>query len=537
MSNTQGISQRKDFTEHRLVSGSRKSVYNILKFHGSKPVKLGEFNQPIKLVRKKVKEEVHTLTMEDGTGEGTSGPNGGGYNSNTNTTSNSNPNTTPGAPGVSSADPTIIAPYGNASRNKQMLFKKRTKQVFPTDELSRKIKEQEAKPWVLEDTDHTNHWSGVLEGGQQSNYYLFICTDEGFQVVPAHKWYKFNQKLTYATLTIEEAEEQLIRAQKKDSDRWMMRKRLVSKLDGEGGEDEEPKSGKKLKLVDHDDNQFFEEDDDDGKKKRGGGGGASKHGDIDEMDFDEEFQDDEEAPPELDGDQEETKENEQSRQKAKAVVASEDEEEEEEDAEELSAAGKDLKKALRTLEKNAAYDSDDNENPYLSEEEEEEEVEENKENKESSDDKKGKAPENSPTPVPPVKKPLPANLLKKGVPPPKPSKPSGIFTPKNGAASKVVRPAVGKANATARLAEAKKRKEESDESEKKSVAVTHNGGSDSNLITEAEITELIRNNRLSTKDLITKVKKKLKADSRNKQLISTIVKKVATTKDGFLELK
>ncbi|ORY04619.1 Rap30/74 interaction domain-containing protein [Basidiobolus meristosporus CBS 931.73] len=502
MSNNHSLGQKTEFTEHRLTSGSRKNVYNILKFHGSKPVKLKEFSQPVKLHRKQIQPEIQTLTMDDGTGEGSSGPNGSA-------------NTAPGTPGVATADPTIIAPYGNASRNKQMLFKKRTKQVFPTDEESRKIREQEAKPWVIEDTDNTNYWSGVLEGGQQSNYYLFICTDEGFQVVPAHKWYKFNQKLTYATLTIEEAEEQLIKAQKKDSDRWMMRKRLLSKLDSEGaGEEEEPKGGKKLKLVDHEDQiSFFEDDDDDGNPKKKRGAGGSKHGDIDEVDFDEEFQDDEEAPPELDGDQEETKENE-ARQKAKPVIASEDEEEEDEEKEELTAAGKDLKKALRTLEKNAAYDSDDNENPYLS-----------------------KAPENPSASTQQIKKPVPVNTNKKIPPPSKPTKSSGIFTPKNGAASKPVRPPVNKPNAAARLAEAKKRKDESDENDKNLSTVSSSNASDSNLITEAEITELIRHHRLTTKDLIVKVKKKLKADPRNKQLISTIVKKVATTKDGYLELK
>ncbi|KAK9710668.1 transcription factor IIF subunit tfg1 [Basidiobolus ranarum] len=507
VNNTQGNSainaQPGTYTDYRLVSGTRETLHNVLKFQNSKPIDPSKFTPPVRLHRKETNSEVPEVLQEITPGETVTEP------------------TTTGQ--ASGADPTIIAPYGGASRNKQMLFKKRTKQVFPTDEGSRKLKEQEAKPWVLEDYDGGNYWSGSLEGGQQSNYFLFVFSEDGFKVVPAHRWYRFQQKLSYATLTIEEAEEQLIKAQKKDSDRWMMRKRLLSKLEGDGtGEGEEQYLPRKLKVVDHEDLHFSDDDSSAQKKRRND---VSKHGDIEEVDFDEEFADDEEAPPELEGDQDEIKE-EQSRRKPERIVASDDEEEEEEE-DELTTTGKEMKKALLTLEKNTAYDSDDEENPYLSQEdEEEEEQEEDKEKeKEIEEEKKKQEAANQPAPT------------KSSIFTPKPSRP--VFKSSSAVRSSSPPRSVNSLD--------KKRKPESpvnDFAKKPRVLspsatkpVTPIPAADSNLITEEEIVNLIRNNSLTTKDLITKIKKKLKADPRNKQLISAIVKKVATTKDGFLELK
>ncbi|ORX97273.1 Rap30/74 interaction domain-containing protein [Basidiobolus meristosporus CBS 931.73] len=491
------------YTDYRLVSGSRKTLHNILKFQNSKPIDPNKFTAPVRLHRKETSVEAAELFQELKPGE--------------------NPSETALPGSASGADPSIIAPYGGASRNKQMLFKKRTKQVFPTDESSRKLKEQEAKPWVLEDYDGTNYWSGSLEGGQQSNYFLFVFSEDGFKVVPAHRWYRFQQKLSYATLTIEEAEEQLIKAQKKDSDRWMMRKRLLSKLDGDEAEGEERSVPRRLKVVDHEDINFSDDDDPSMKKMKRGN--VSKHGDIEEVDFEEVFEDDEEAPPELEGDQEEIKE-EQSRRKPNRTVASDDEEEEEEE-EELTATGKEMKKALLTLEKNTAYDSDDEQNPYLSEEEEEEEE---KEEKETDEDKKKQeagdsliAPKKEPILKPGLFTPKPVKPVAKISPTIRPSSPSSSVVDKKRKPEGIMNDAAKKARISSPIP--------------RPAAGPTPAASDSNLITEEEIVELIKSNRLTTKDLITKIKKKLKADPRNKQLISTIVKKVATTKDGFLELK
>lgn len=74
------------------------------------------------------------------------------------------------------ADTSLIAPLGGATRNKQMLFKKRTKQIYLAKEDTREIKEQEHRPWILEDYDGQNSFTGTYEGGQRSDYMFFVLT-------------------------------------------------------------------------------------------------------------------------------------------------------------------------------------------------------------------------------------------------------------------------------------------------------------------------------------------------------------------------
>ncbi|KAJ1942507.1 hypothetical protein GGF37_003084, partial [Kickxella alabastrina] len=61
------------------------------------------------------------------------------------------------------------------------------------------------------------------------------------------------------------------------------------------------------------------------------------------------------------------------------------------------------------------------------------------------------------------------------------------------------------------------------------------GGSD--LITKQEIIDLIKSGVNTTKELIGCVRRKLKANPANKNLIQSIVKEVATLKDSILTLK
>ena len=68
------------------------------------------------------------------------------------------------------ADVSLIAPLGGATRNKLMMFKKKTKQVYAPKEDSREIKQQEQRPWILEDYDAQNSFTGTYEGGQTQRY-------------------------------------------------------------------------------------------------------------------------------------------------------------------------------------------------------------------------------------------------------------------------------------------------------------------------------------------------------------------------------
>ncbi|KAJ2535268.1 transcription factor IIF subunit tfg1, partial [Coemansia sp. RSA 1933] len=183
------------------------------------------------------------------------------------------------------ADMGLIADMGGARRNKDNLFKKRTKQVYFADEEKRRLDIEEARPWVLEDDDEKEVWTGALEGAQNSSHVLFVLTDDGFRVVPVDRWYKFTPRLKYKTLTLDEAEEVLKSEQKIDSrSRWIMRKHMQLKDEEEGGKDKEAAARpvKKATLVEY---EAMDEDDDapSGKRKSGGGGG--KNGGFDEFNF------------------------------------------------------------------------------------------------------------------------------------------------------------------------------------------------------------------------------------------------------------
>jgi transcription initiation factor TFIIF subunit alpha len=137
------------------MSSSKNELHNIMNFKTVKPVKLETFTPPVKLQRKDPHApppQPHQEQLgapEAVNEEPTRGPKTG-------------------------ADTSLIAPMGGATRNKQMLFKKRTRQIFLAKEDTRKLREEEQKPWVLEDFDNQNSFVGTLEGGQQSDYMLFV---------------------------------------------------------------------------------------------------------------------------------------------------------------------------------------------------------------------------------------------------------------------------------------------------------------------------------------------------------------------------
>ncbi|RUP44765.1 hypothetical protein BC936DRAFT_149039 [Jimgerdemannia flammicorona] len=393
-----------NFTDFRLVSSAKASKHNVLKFASNKPVHLKNFAPPIKLHRKDPNAPSNAVGSAAAAansfqevigGAGVADPNMAG--------SQFGPK--------SGADTTLIAPLGGATRNKQMLFKKRTKQIFLAKEDTRKIKEQEQKPWVLEDYDGQNTWLGTLEGGQQAHYVLFVFSDNGFKVVPVSRWYNFQAKIGYQTLSLEEAEEQLKKQSKSPGGpRWIM-KRVK---DASMGED---KDGGRMMM------KKVEV----GRRKEGGyvtpyfarlGSCTAatisqfhkRHRlqgsdiDADDLDFDEVWQDDEEAAAEIDLDEEETNDVNARAKKQMKELGSGDEEEEggDDDNMELTNEGKSIihhnnhrlqqmKKLVRNLEENQQYEeSDDEKDPYASSEEEEDGV------VEPTEDEKGEQKETSP---------------------------------------------------------------------------------------------------------------------------------------------
>lgn len=151
-------------------------------------------------------------------------------------------------------DPSLVGRgvKGNAAvaKKKGSMFQKKTKRVYVASEENRRLRREEWMPWVLEDKDANERWIGRLEGGTGeansasaanalatqtanaagtgnagwrptgstseaggggSSYVAFVFGENGddFKVIPASRWYKFNQGPKYAMLGVDEAESEV----------------------------------------------------------------------------------------------------------------------------------------------------------------------------------------------------------------------------------------------------------------------------------------------------------------------------------------
>lgn len=302
-------------------------------------------------------------------GNRASTPSGSGGTTNGATASGS------GGGSESPAPSSTVAPDGSRRKNNRP-FQKKTRQVITggvnNSEAAKKLRYEEYYPWVMEDFDGQNTWVGSYEAAQSDTYVLFVFDKDGFKMVPAEKWYKMTPRNKFATLTAEEVEERMER-KNKSVPRWIMKHLAEENGTAAGAAGMGPRgpssSNRRLRTVDS--------------------SGLARPGrqdvDHDEIDYDEEFADDEEAPI-MEGAEEDVKEVEQKikreQRHAKFInegngVAEDEDDELEglfEQPHKIDKEGRKLRKYLQTLEKNANYDSDDddNKNPYMSEEEDEE---------------------------------------------------------------------------------------------------------------------------------------------------------------------
>ncbi|CAI4476624.1 BAD_HP_G0044760.mRNA.1.CDS.1 [Saccharomyces cerevisiae] len=279
-----------------------------------------------------------------------------------------------------------VAPDGGG-RAKRGNLRRKTRQLKVLDENAKKLRFEEFYPWVMEDFDGYNTWVGSYEAGNSDSYVLLSVEDDGsFTMIPADKVYKFTARNKYATLTIDEAEK---RMDKKSGEvpRWLMKH-----LDNIGTTTTRyDRTRRKLKAVA--DQQAMDEDDRDDNSEV-------------ELDYDEEFADDEEAPI-IDGNEQENKESEQRIKKemlqANAMglrdeeAPSENEEDELFGEKKIDEDGERIKKALQKTELAALYSSDENEiNPYLSESDIENKENESPVKKEEDSDTLSKSQRSSP---------------------------------------------------------------------------------------------------------------------------------------------
>lgn len=248
-------------------------------------------------------------------------------------------------------DLSLIAPDGGARRAKVNPFQKKTRQVILGDETARKLRYEEHYPWVLEDFDGKNTWVGNYEAGQADSFVLFMFDKDGFKMIPAEKYYKMTPRNKYNTLTAEEAEKRMQKGEQPN--RWVM-KYFPGEGEESSGSSRPVNMRRRFRTVDHD---VPDED------------SIRRNEDQEEIDFDEEFADDEEAPI-MDGNEEDVKEVEKKIKKELRNDATDAlfEEEEEEEKQNLDKNGQKLIKSLRSLENNGNYESDEEINPYATEE-------------------------------------------------------------------------------------------------------------------------------------------------------------------------
>lgn len=406
-----------------------------------------------------------------------------------------------------SADPFAdVAPDGGG-RYRRGNSKRKTRQLKLLDENAKRLRFEEFYPWVMEDFDGLNTWVGSYEAGNSDSYVLLSVENDGsFTMVPADKVYKFTARNKYATLTIEEAEKRMEK-NGKGVPRWLMKH-----LDDIGTTTTRyDRTRRRLKAVD-----AREGDDED----------RGDNSEV-ELDFDEEFADDEEAPI-IDGNEQENKESEDRIKKemlqANAMGLRDDEEIDDDlfGEKKMDDEGERVKKALQKSDAAALYESDDDElNPYLSESDLEDQdantvKQEDQENGRSSRKGSPKKKSSRGSPSAPqiyVKSIKDCMIVLKAGKSVLNNFPSGEWNP-----------------------QAKKRT-----SEQPADLGSAKGGAESdenaeNILTEDDIINAVSGKRMTLKQLIRELREKVSKHPSNKERMKLLVKRLVKLNDGYLEL-
>ncbi|MCJ1405366.1 hypothetical protein MMC11_008593 [Xylographa trunciseda] len=297
-----------------------------------------------------------------------------------------------------------VAPSANSGNQKRFsAFKKKTQQVFRNDETEEqkagtKLRYEEALPWHLEDFDNKQTWVGTYEKALSETYAQLVHQDGKLYVTPIEKWYKFASKAPFETLSIEEAEK-LMDKKVKDP-KW-----VTDLMQKNHEKREELKNRKRAAKL------YVGKSENDGDGKVTNATMKREAADVDELDFEDDFADDEENPL-FEGEAEDAKDAEEriKRDQLQANVFNLKDEKAYDKAETFEKKEKEAQKklsrkiikALRTQEKNFAYESD-SDNPYSSdddsdseaEREEEERVKKEEEEKKASAADKSKPPPSS----------------------------------------------------------------------------------------------------------------------------------------------
>lgn len=409
-----------EFSEYKLMSSALNGwKYDVMKFDARKPVDVSTWDEPIKLNRKDIRKQAATSTQPVPVAP-MLGPDGKpviGADMRIVMVD------AEGRPISNAGEGSSKDPKARALANGKKKMARKTRQVFKVPDDVRQLRREERYPWVMEDAKQNEVWVGQLEEvSKAETHALFMpAAQEVFKFVPAHRWYKFHKKPKHHVPDLEEAESlvcprswlvslvrlflsQMARIQKnKDPERWLLHRRHgqgpsastaamfkadpdaiagVAPLVHTASQSRAP-GGRALRTVNRGSQGVDQDEEGNVRPKREDDG----EGHLDEQLFEEEVADDDEHEA-ADMDDEEAKELEvrvsilkklawptcitQERLKREYKLANKrregyiDESDEEEDESQLSKDGKSLKKLMRKLEKNVAYDSDEERNPYAS---------------------------------------------------------------------------------------------------------------------------------------------------------------------------
>lgn len=485
------------------------------------------------------------------------------------------------------ADMSQVAPDGGARKQKKNLFKRKTRQINLMDDAKRKLRYEEHYPWVIEDYTGKNVFVGNYEGGSsESQHVLFVFDKDGFKMIPTEKVYRFTPRNKYATLTLEEAEAKM----EKNSSvpRWLM-KHMEDRSNSESTPDQRFRNNV---LVNGQVVHASGSSSGLGGSRPGGRrglrtvmGGASgsndRDSDHDDLDYDEEFADDEEAPI-MDGDEEENKLSEKKIKREMLKAAHFDgqpDAENDDDIDDLFESektrkvdkeGKKLRKVLNKRE-GGVYDSDDEEDgllPYLSKSDLEsgEESDEEVEVKKEPTDNNGIKQENETTNIHHVRAFVANNVgdgfvVIKAPPSFLQTLPLGYWNPqarKRQSPDVIVSTSPSKKVKLESSLKIKIKKEPSlspppisptpgspvgSPTNMAAPSVTapamdlNSAGPDGVLVTVNDVLDIVRNNPLTTKELLVGLKSRVSAHKDNKQRIISIVKQNLKLVDGKLVLK
>lgn len=520
--------------------------FHIMKFQSSKDVEIvGDFTKPVRLHRKDPRNIQFQLTREDidkRKKEQVHEPPAEREEMNEADKEALERGEIPQKHGLY-PDMSQVAPDGGARKPKRNMFKRKTRQINLMDDKKRKLRYEEFYPWVIEDYDGRNVFVGNYEAGSSdTQQVLFVFDKDGFKMVPAEKVYRFTPRNKYATLTLEEAEAKM----EKNSSvpRWLM-KHMEDKSVAESTPDQRFRNsatnGPVVPASARSRGQL--------RTVMGGGVQNDRDSDHDDLDFDEEFADDEEAPI-MDGDEEENKLSEQKIKKQMLKAAHFDgqsDAENEDDIDDLfeteksrkvDKEGKKLRKVLNKTE-GEVYDSDDEDdklNPYLSksdlesDDDSDDQIEIKKEDEMQIDS----AARN-------MSRLFFAHNLGDGFVSIKaPSGflsgfPRGDWMP-NGRKRPSPAPSSPKRKKLDGASPTVAKEDGRSPSPVEAVDLNSSGPSGV-LVTVKEVLDIVRNNPLTTKDLLISLKSRVSAHRDNKQRIIMIVKQNLKLVDGKLVLR